>query len=113
MCVCSCQEVKRLQGKSKQLGVSRYRRNLALEGASLHTRVLRDFFVGTRQPDDICAREFLATLPRWERPTVRSTSIRLRLEKVGVPELLATSLRKELARFHTPGEDRSGLDPLS
>ena len=76
-------EVIRLQKGPRKTRSARGRWNLALEGALLHARNLRDFFTGTNRndDDDIAARDFLGIQPRWRLTKLRSLAVRTRLNK--------------------------------
>jgi hypothetical protein len=51
--------------------------NAALESFLIHVRNLRDFFVGTRQSNDILAIDFVNPRPRFRLSTLRALQRRL------------------------------------
>jgi len=55
--------------------------NMAVEVWLLHARNLRDFFRTQGHGDDICARDYVKSMPRISMPTVFSSAFHNRVNK--------------------------------
>lgn len=55
--------------------------NIALECFLLHARVIRDFFAGRANRNDVLAKDFLTVRPRVQLPLLRSRTTRTRLNR--------------------------------